>query len=52
MGRLLGYLKPYRFRLILVAVFILFSAFASAWGINQVDTLISDYIEPLAAAST
>lgn len=51
MGRLLGYLKPYRFRLILVAVFILFSAFASAWGINQVDTLISDYIEPLAAAS-
>ena len=45
--RLVGYLKPYTFRLVLVAVFILFSSFATIWGINQLEVLISDYIEPL-----
>ena len=45
--RLLGYLKPYRGRLALVAVCILISSFTSVWGINQLENLIKNYIEPL-----
>ena len=47
--RLLGYMKPYRFTLALVALFILLSAVAGAASSMFLQTLIDDYITPLLA---
>lgn len=47
MKRLMGYLKPYRFRLVLVIVCILVSALASVTSAIFLKTLINDYIAPL-----
>lgn len=45
--RLLSYMKPYRTRLFIVTVCILFSAIASAASSMFLQTLIDDYIVPL-----
>lgn len=45
--RLLGYLKPYRGRLVLVTVCIILSAFVSVVSSLFLQTLIDDYIAPL-----
>ena len=47
--RLLGYMKPHRFTLALVALFILLSAVAGAASSMFLQTLIDDYITPLLA---
>ena len=45
--RLLGYLKKYAFSLIVVAVCIFISAFASTKGSENIGTLIDDFITPM-----
>lgn len=47
MKRLLGYLKPYRIRLVLVFVCIILSALASVISATFLESLINDYIAPL-----
>lgn len=47
MKRLLGYLKPYRIRLVLVFVCIILSALASVISATFLKSLINDYIAPL-----
>ena len=48
LARLLSYMKPYRGALILVAVCILLSSFATALSSYSLDPLINDYIQPMA----
>ena len=45
--RLLSYMKPYRFQLILVFICIAISAFASVMSSLFLQRLIDDYIAPL-----
>ena len=45
--RLLSYMKPYRFTLILVMICILVSSLATAISSYSLDPLIEDYIKPL-----
>ena len=47
MKRLLGYLKPYRIRLVLVFVCIILSALASVISATFLESLINNYIAPL-----
>ena len=47
LARLLSYLKPYRFTLVLVVICILLSSLASALSSDSLDPLIEDYIKPL-----
>ncbi len=47
LARMLGYLKPYRFTLVLVIVCILLSSLATALSSYSLDPLIEDYIKPL-----
>ena len=45
--RLLSYMKPYRFTMVLVVVCILVSSLATALSSYSLDPLINDYIKPL-----
>ena len=47
LARMLSYLKPYRFTLILVVICILLSSLATALSSYSLDPLIEDYIKPL-----
>ena len=47
LARMLSYLKPYRFTLILVVLCILLSSLATALSSYSLDPLIEDYIKPL-----
>ena len=49
--RLMSYLHPYKFQLIVVTICILFSAIASAASSMFLQTLIDDYIMPLIGVS-
>ena len=49
LARMLRYLKPYRFTLILVVICILLSSLATALSSYSLDPLIEDYIKPLSA---
>ena len=51
LARLLSYLKPYRFILILVVICILVSSLASAMSSASLEPLIDDYIQPLTKQS-
>ena len=50
--RLLGYLKPYRFRLILVLLCVLLNAVATASAATFLGRLIDNYITPLLATAS
>ena len=50
--RLLGYLKPYRFRLVIVAICIIVSAVVSVAASLFLQTLIDKYISPLLLEAT
>ena len=47
LARLFGYLKPYRFAMVLVVICILLSSLATALSSYSLDPLINDYIAPL-----
>ena len=49
LARMLSYLKPYRFTLILVVICILLSSLATALSSYSLDPLIEDYIKPLSS---
>ena len=51
LARLLSYLKPYRFTLVLVVICILISSLASAMSSASLEPLIDDYIQPLTGQS-
>ena len=46
-ARLLGYLKPYKFRLVLMVVCIMLSTVASVASNGSLNLLIEDYIKPM-----
>jgi len=50
--RLLGYLKPFRLRLVFVLVCVLLNAIATASAATFLGRIIDDYITPLLAAAT
>ena len=49
LARMLSYLKPYRFTLVLVVICILLSSLATALSSYSLDPLIEDYIKPLSS---
>ena len=47
LGRLFGYMKPYRKTLVVVVICILLAAFAQAASSKSLEYIIDDYIKPL-----
>ena len=46
-GRLLGYMKPYRFRLVIVVICIIVASFAQSLSSKSLQYIIDDYITPM-----
>ena len=52
LARMFGYMKPYRFTLVIVVLCILLSSLATALSSYSLDPLIEDYIKPLTGQET
>ena len=50
--RLLGYMKPYRYTMVVIVVCIILSAFAQAYSSKSLEYIIDDYILPMLGQST